>query len=47
MSVAGIITPGKNITWALSSWNKPDLVTNSYIRLLDEPGNPDNDKLQQ
>ena len=41
------ITRGKKIVWALSSWKKPDLGPNTYIQLLDEPGNPDNGELQR
>jgi hypothetical protein len=41
------VTPGKKIVWALSSWKNPDLGPCTYIQLLDEPGNPDNGKLQR
>jgi hypothetical protein len=41
------VTPDKKIVWELSSWNNPDLGPNTYIQLLDEPGNPDNGKLQR
>ena len=41
------ITKDKKIVWALSSWKKPDLGPNTYIQLLDEPGNPDNGELQR
>jgi len=41
------VTPDKKIVWALSSWDKPDLGTATYIQLLDEPGNPDNGELQR
>jgi hypothetical protein len=41
------VTPDKKIVWELSSWNDPDLGPNTYIQLLDEPGNPDNGELQR
>jgi len=41
------VTPDKKIVWELSSWNNPDLGPNTYIQLLDEPGNPDNGELQR
>jgi len=41
------VTPGKKVVWALSSWKNPDLGPNTYIQLLDEPGNPDNGTLQR
>ena len=41
------VTPDKKIVWALSSWKDPDLGPNTYIQLLDEPGNPENGELQR
>ena len=41
------VTPDKNVVWALSSWENPDLGPATYIQLLDEPGNPDNGELQR
>ncbi len=41
------VTPDKKVVWALSSWNNPDLGPDTYIQLLDEPGNPDNGELQR
>jgi hypothetical protein len=41
------VTPDKKIVWALSEWDQPDLGPNTYIQLLDEPGNPDNGELQR
>jgi len=41
------VTPDKKVVWALSSWENPDLGPNTYIQLLDEPGNPDNGDLQR
>ena len=41
------VTPDKKVVWALSSWGNPDLGPNTYIQLLDEPGNPDNGDLQR
>ena len=41
------VTPDKKIVWALSSWDKPDLGTATYIQLIDEPGNPVNGDLQR
>jgi hypothetical protein len=41
------VTADKKVVWALSSWDKPDLGTSTYIQLLDEPGNPDNGELQR
>ena len=41
------ITPDKKVVWALSEWVNPDLGPNTYIQLLDEPGNPDNGDLQR
>ena len=41
------VTPDKKVVWALSSWNNPDLGPDTYIQLLDEPGNPENGELQR
>ena len=41
------ITADKKVIWALSSWDKPDLGPNTYIQLLDEPGNPENGEMQR
>ncbi len=41
------VAPDKKIVWALSSWKNPDLGPNTYIQLLDEPGNPENGDLQR
>jgi hypothetical protein len=41
------VTPDKKVVWGLSSWDNPDLGPNTYIQLLDEPGNPDNGELQR
>lgn len=35
------VTPAKQVVWALSSWENPDLGPATSIQLLDEPGNPD------
>lgn len=35
------VTPAKEIVWALSSWNDPDLGPATSIQLLDEPGAPE------
>lgn len=34
------VTPGKQVVWALRQWSNPDLGTGSEIQILDEPGNP-------
>lgn len=41
------VTPDKKIVWTLLSWKDPDLGPATSIRLLDEPGNPDNGELQR
>jgi hypothetical protein len=41
------VTPDKKVVWALSSWNNPDLGPDTYIQLLDQPGNPDNGEMQR
>jgi hypothetical protein len=41
------VTKDKKIVWALSSWNKPDLGTCTYVQLLDEAGNADNGEIQR
>jgi len=41
------ITSDKKVVWALSSWENPDLGPNTYIQLLDEPGNPENGEMQR
>ena len=41
------VTPDKKVIWGLSSWNNPDLGPDTYIQLLDEPGNPENGELQR
>ena len=35
------VTPAKQVVWALSSWNDPDLGPATSIQLLDEPGAPE------
>ena len=35
------ITPAKQVVWALSSWENPDLGPATSIQLLDEPGSPE------
>jgi hypothetical protein len=41
------VSPDKKIVWALSSWDKPDLGTATYIQILGEPGNPENGESQR
>ncbi|GAB4020884.1 hypothetical protein EXU85_03935 [Spirosoma sp. KCTC 42546] len=41
------VTPAKQIVWALSSWENPDLGPATSIQLLDEPGNPDTGEQQR
>lgn len=41
------VTPAKDVVWALSSWDKPDLGPCTCIQLLDEPGNADEGDLQR
>ncbi len=36
------VTPGKQVIWALRSWNDPDLGPATTIQLLDEPSVPEN-----
>lgn len=35
------VTPAKQIVWALSSWNNPDLGPATSIQLLDKPLAPE------
>ena len=38
------VTPDKKVVWALREWKDPDLGTGSEIQMLDEPGNPADEK---
>lgn len=41
------VTPAKEVVWALSSWDNPDLGPCTCVQLLDEPGNADEGDLQR
>jgi hypothetical protein len=41
MSGAAMVSPDKQVVWALSSWKDPDLGPATSIQLLDEPGAPE------
>jgi hypothetical protein len=41
------VTPTKEVVWALSSWDDPDLGPCTCVQLLDEPGNADEGDLQR
>ncbi len=42
------VTPDKQVVWALSSWDEPaNLGPATCVQLLDEPGLPENGKLQR
>lgn len=38
------VTSDKKVVWALREWKSPDLGTGSEIQMLDEPGNPADEK---